>query len=54
METFDGPHVEKERAKKIMDTLVKIDPINCNMRWIYSIFFNHIHDLMMIGLLMKP
>ncbi len=39
METFDGPHVEKERAKKIMDTLVKIDPINCNMRWIYFHFF---------------
>lgn len=39
METFDGPHVEKERAKKIIDTLVKIDPINCNMRWIYFHFF---------------
>ncbi|MCE1169391.1 MAG: hypothetical protein LWX70_14990 [Sphingobacteriia bacterium] len=39
METFDGPHVEKERAKKIMGTLGQIDAINCNLRWIYFHFF---------------
>lgn len=39
METFDGPEVEKERARKIMATLGKIDAINCNLRWVYFHFF---------------
>ena len=39
METFDGPDVEKERAKKIMNTLGQVDTMNSNLRWVYFHFF---------------
>lgn len=39
METLDGPDVEKERAKKILNTLGQIDVLNSNLRWIYFHFF---------------
>lgn len=41
METFDGPQVECERAKKIMNTLGQIDVIktSSNLRWIYFHYF---------------
>lgn len=39
METFDGPEVEKERAKKIISTLGQIDTRDSNLRWVYFHFF---------------
>ena len=39
METFDGPDVEKERARKIMNTLGQVDTMNSNLRWVYFHFF---------------
>lgn len=39
METFDGPHVERERLQKITDTLDGIEYIDKKLQSIYCHFF---------------
>lgn len=39
LETLDGPEVERTRFEKIMQTIVKIDITQNNLKWIFCHFF---------------